>query len=249
MQLRPRTFLAPNASAMTMGGTLSYVVGRSKAVVIDPGSADASHVDAIAAGLEGAETVRILLTHDHPDHATGARQLARRVDARVFAVAAGTLRNGAAVPTDEGDLITIFTPGHAPDHAAFHWPAAEAVFCGDLMMGGSDTTVVAAPEGDLGAYLDSLERLRSLRPRTIYPAHGPEFTEPDAAIDRYVAHRRERERQVLAAIGDGVRDLEGITDRIYGEDLDAELRPLAVGAVQAYVAHLIATDRFPDDVT
>lgn len=234
---------------MTMAGTVTYIVGRDRAVVIDPGSTAPAHLDAIAAALPPEATVRILLTHGHPDHSDGARELARRLDARVFSLGTGTLRDGSVVPTDEGDLIALATPGHALDHLAFHWPAAAAVFCGDLMMGGLDTALVAAPDGDLGQYLASLERLRSLTPETIYPAHGPAFTDAAAAIGRYLEHRAERERQVLAAIAGGARDVRQITEVVYGHFLDPALRTYAEGAVRAYVAHLVATDRVPDEVS
>lgn len=230
---------------MTLDGTVTWLVGRQQVAIIDPGSAAESHLDAIAAEVGDAGSVRILLTHDHPDHSGGARQLARRLDARVHALASGTLREGSVIPTDEGDLVALETPGHSPDHLAFHWPEADAVFCGDLMMGGLDTSVVAAPEGDLALYLASLERLRELRCRVIYPAHGSAFTDPDAALDRYVAHRAERERQVLDAIAAGRRDLDAITDQVYGHFLDPKLRSFARSAVQAYLTHIIATGRLP----
>lgn len=245
MMPRPRSILAPNASAMTMDGTITYVVGRRRAVVIDPGSRDPSHIESIANALDGAESVRILLTHDHPDHSTGAREVARRVDGRVYSMATGTLRDGGVIDTDEGELIALATPGHAPDHMAFHWPAASAAFCGDLMMGGLDTSVVAAPEGDIGLYLESLDRLASLGLETIYPAHGPAFTDPAAALGRYVRHRQEREEQVRAAVAAGASDIADITDTVYGPDLDSGLRSFAEAAVKAYLQHLLATGRYP----
>jgi glyoxylase-like metal-dependent hydrolase (beta-lactamase superfamily II) len=244
----PRSILAPNASPMTRDGTISHVVGRRRAAIIDPGSAASAHLEALAAAVSDAVAVTILLTHNHPDHSAGALDLARELGAPVLALGAGTLRAGQAVDTDDGDLVAVATPGHTPDHAAFHWPDAAAVFCGDLMMGGLDTAVVAAPEGDVGAYLSSLEKLRELRPRVIYPAHGPPFTEPDEAIDRYVAHRRQRERQVLDALAAGARQLDEITTAVYGDDLEPGLRGFALAAVRAYLAHLRSAGRLPDDV-
>jgi glyoxylase-like metal-dependent hydrolase (beta-lactamase superfamily II) len=241
----PRALLAPNASPMTLAGTTTYVVGRRVAAVIDPGSAAVNHLAAIAAAVGAAGTVRILITHDHPDHSTGATEVAARLGAPVLSLGDGTLSDGFTVATDDGELVCIATPGHAPDHAAFHWPAAAAVFCGDLMMGGMDTSVVATPEGDLGAYLESLRRLRRLRPRTIYPAHGPAFTDAGAAIDRYLAHRAERERQVLAALAAGARDAAEIAEHVYGAELHPDLRAFALGAVEAYLEHLAATRRLP----
>jgi glyoxylase-like metal-dependent hydrolase (beta-lactamase superfamily II) len=245
----PRAIVAPNPSPMTLDGTVTYVVGRRTVAIIDPGSAAREHLDALAAATVGAAIVRILVTHDHPDHSDGAGELADRLRTAVLSLVAGTLHDGDQIATDDGELVCVATPGHAPDHVAFHWPAARAIFCGDLMIGGMDTSVVAAPEGDLGAYLASLERVRSLRPRIIYPAHGPAFTDPDAALDRYVSHRVQRERQVLAALATGARDAAEITDHIYGPNLDAELREVALGAVEAYLEHLRTAGRLPVEMT
>src|SRR5690606_12451792 len=100
--------------------------------------------------------------HAHADHAAGGAALAERLGAPLRGLAAGTLADGDRLETDAGALFAVATPGHTPDHVAFHWPAAGAVFVGDLMTGGLDTALVAAPEGDLGAYLASLERVRAL---------------------------------------------------------------------------------------
>jgi glyoxylase-like metal-dependent hydrolase (beta-lactamase superfamily II) len=245
----PRSILAPNASPMTMAGTVTYLVGQLDVAVIDPGSAAESHLAAIGHAVRDARSVTILLTHDHPDHSTGALDLARRLDADVRALGDRSIRDGDVVPTDHGDLAALATPGHCPDHAAFHWPVASAIFCGDLMMGGLDTAVVAAPEGNIGAYLNSLERLRRLAPETIYPSHGPPFTDPAGAIDRYVRHREEREEQVLAAVSSGARTPADIADHVYGDSLDPRLRGFALGAIQAYLYHLHETGRLPDGVT
>lgn len=273
MDLRPRSFLAPNASPMTMDGTITYVVGRSIIAIIDPGSAAASHLDALAAVATEARRTVIIVTHDHPDHSTGALELAERTGAALLgghagrktgpaaahgsdpksdaasgaqknrgeaarAAGGGLLADGASVETDEGELVVVRTPGHAPDHISLHWPEASAVFCGDLMMGGLDTAVVAAPDGDIAAYLASLERLRKLRPSVIYPSHGPPFTDPGDAIDRYVRHREERLDQVRAALEAGDNEAASITDRIYGTSIDPALRPFAESAVAAYLTYL-----------
>ncbi len=238
-----REVLAPNASAMTLDGTRTYVVGAARTVVIDPGPDDARHLDAVAELLDASTCVAVLLTHTHPDHAAGAEALAGRLRAPVRGIANGRLRDGDRIDTDAGPLLSLATPGHTPDHASFHWPAAAAVFCGDLMMGGLETALVAAPEGDLAAYLESLERLRSVRPRVLHPSHGPSFDSPDAAIGAYIEHRRARERQVLDALAAGATDTDDIVDHVYGGTLPHELRGVAVGAVHAYLQHLEATGR------
>lgn len=274
MNQRPRTFLAPNASPMTQDGTITYVVGRERIAIIDPGSDDPAHLDALAAVADEAERAVVIVTHDHPDHSSGALALAERTGAALLgghagraredvgrpdrsrgvrravravetgagaaarAAGGGLLADGVSVDTDDGDLIVLRTPGHSPDHIALHWPDASAIFCGDLMMGGMDTAVVAAPEGDLGAYLASLERIRDLAPEIIYPAHGPPFTDPDRAIDRYLRHRVERIDQVRAALDEQVADVRAITDRVYGGSLEPRLRPFAEAAVAAYIAYI-----------
>lgn len=259
---------------MTLEGTITYVVGRRRIAIIDPGSTDPAHLDALAAAAAEAERSVVLVTHDHPDHNTGALELAERTGAPLLgghagrsggaragnekadsprraprdrkgsaprAAGGGLLADGMRIDTDDGELVVVRTPGHSPDHIALHWPDASAIFCGDLMMGGLDTAVVAAPEGDIGDYMRSLERLRELRPKVIYPAHGPAFTDPDEAIARYIRHRQERLAQVADALDAGYEDANSITDRIYGPSLDTALRPFAEAAVEAYVAHLRAS--------
>lgn len=232
-----RVVPASNASPLTLDGTRTYVVGARAVAVIDPGPADDAHVDALERVIDGA-SASILLTHAHPDHADAAAVLARRVGAVVRGVAAGTLAHGEQISTDAGRLVTVATPGHSPDHVALHWPAASAVFCGDLMMGGQPSTLVAPPEGNLTEYLDSLARVRALRPAILFPTHGPPIDDAPAALDTYVNHRRERLDTVRAALRDGARGLDALVDAVYGERLGPQLRRAASGAILAYVEYL-----------
>ena len=231
-----RSVLAPNASAMTLDGTRTHLVGERDVAVIDPGPDLPSHIDALVAGAP--RPVAILLTHTHPDHAAGATSLAARTGAPVRCIADDSLAEGDVIVTDHGALVTLHSPGHAPDHASFHWPEQAMVFCGDLMMGGLDTALVAPPEGDLSDYLASLERMRRLRPAVIVPAHGPPFTDCDASIDRYVEHRQARLRQVLNALADDPLTTDGVAERVYGGTIPAELREVATAAAEAYLRHL-----------
>jgi glyoxylase-like metal-dependent hydrolase (beta-lactamase superfamily II) len=240
-----RTLLAPNPSAMTLDGTRTYVVGRERVAIIDPGPAIEAHIAAIAAAVAealaamGAGVVTIALTHDHADHAEAASPLAERLGgARILAAVRGTLDEGTRIETDAGPLRALHTPGHSPDHFSFHLESEAAVFCGDLMAGGLDTSWVGAPDGDLDAYLGSLERLRALRPRVILPAHGEPVVEPTAAIDRYVAHRNDRERQVLAALARGAAPVAAIAEGVYGGTIPPELREYAAAATTAYLVRL-----------
>jgi glyoxylase-like metal-dependent hydrolase (beta-lactamase superfamily II) len=238
-----RTVLAPNASPLTLDGTRTHIVGQTEVAVIDPGSDDPGHLDAIAGAIGDGVLVAVLVTHGHPDHRAGAAAVADRHRSRVRSLADGSLRDGDEIPTDAGRLVAVATPGHTRDHTAFHWPAAGAVFCGDLMMGGHDTALVAPPEGRLGPYLASLERVRELEPGIIHPAHGPSFTDPGEAIERYVRHREDRLRQVLDALEAGSRDYDALRTAVYGDALDPGLERAATAALKAYLEHLQARGR------
>ncbi len=249
------TLLASNPSPMTLDGTRTFVVGRARAAVIDPGPDDGVHLDAILRALDGRAPAVILLTHAHPDHAAGAGPLAARTGAPVRMMggahgagteAAAGIADGEQIATDAGVLHAVHTPGHAPEHACFLWtggPAEHehALFAGDMFMGGGDTTLVAPPEGDLTQYLASLDRLEALRPSAIHPAHGPPIADGEAAIRRYRAHRADRIAQVVRALRQGPAAPGELVDRVYGDTLHPGLRLAAEGSLQAILAHLAHT--------
>ncbi|CAN5351505.1 MBL fold metallo-hydrolase [soil metagenome] len=258
MSERPplRVLLAPNPSPMTLDGTRTFLLGRERPVVIDPGPADARHLAAILSALGETRPAAILLTHAHPDHAALAPALARETGSAVMmgrgaldpsldpAVVQGWLEEGEEVETDAGPLRVLATPGHAPEHLAFLWqgdgaPPGGALFVGDLLMGEGDTTLVAPPEGDLAAYLRTLGRIRDLAPGVLYPAHGPPLADPTAAVGRYVAHRRERIEQVFRALqAIGVATPAELVDSVYGAALHPELRLAAEGSIRAILLYL-----------
>jgi len=241
-----RWVLAGNASPLTLDGTRTFLIGQRQVAVIDPGPASRAHLDAVADAV-GDGAAMILLTHGHADHAAGANALAGRLGVAVRSCTLGNLADGDRIETDAGALMALAMPGHTPDHFCFHLPAQGAVFCGDLLTGGLPTALVASPEGDLANYLKSLDRLRSLEPRVLYPAHGPAFLEAAAALDAYGRHRRAREEQVLRALASGASTPLAIVDRVYGTGLEPGLRQPAAGAVQAYLEHLEATGRVRRD--
>lgn len=233
-----RTLLAPNASVMTLDGTRTFVVGNERVAIIDPGPDDPAHLERLAAAAADAHSV-ILLTHQHPDHAAGARRLSGMLGAEVLSQAAGTLGAGMDVPTDAGTLHVLPTPGHTPDHIALHWPEQKAIFVGDLMMGGLDTALVAPSEGgSLEQYLDSLARLGGLGARILYPTHGPEFTDPEAAFDRYRAHRLRRLEQVRSALAAGISDRDALVTAVYGDAVPPALRDWTRSTLEAYLDYL-----------
>lgn len=248
--------LAPNASPMTLDGTRTYVVGRDSPVVIDPGPNDPAHLAAIEATLCGKRPAAILLTHLHPDHAGGAAALAQRTGCAIRAGArsAGVasradgegeaLADGDHIGSDAGLLRVVATPGHAPEHLAFHWtgeaaPRGGAAFVGDLLMGIGDTTLVAPPEGNLSDYLDSLRRVGELDPAVLYPTHGPPIEDPGAALHRYRSHRLERISQVSEALrASPGASVDELVDAVYGLALEPVLRGAAAGSIEAILQYI-----------
>jgi glyoxylase-like metal-dependent hydrolase (beta-lactamase superfamily II) len=235
--------LAPNPGLRELEGTNTYVVGEAPAIVIDPGPDDEGHLREVehTAGRVGA----IALTHDHPDHATGALPLSRSTGAPILAVrpppGGERLRDGRVVTSGRAVLRAVGTPGHSPDHVAFWSEEASALFTGDVVLG-RGTSVIDPPEGDLVTYLRTLRRMRDLSPRTIYPGHGPVVSRGIAKLDEYLEHRATRERQVLDALADGPRTIEELVEAIY-VDTPAELHQLAGRSVLAHLLKLDAEGR------
>ncbi|MGH7340235.1 MAG: MBL fold metallo-hydrolase, partial [Candidatus Rokuibacteriota bacterium] len=175
---QPRFLNAGNAGPFTLDGTRTYIVGRRTVAVIDAGPDLEPHVRALEAAVDEAESVAIVVTHGHPDHAPGARALAAALATDLWGPAGvdgvtRPLSDGDCVPTDEGELIAVDTPGHSRHHLGLHWPARRALFAGDLVLGKGDTVWVGEYPGCVADYLQSLERVRRLGVDVIYPAHGP----------------------------------------------------------------------------
>jgi glyoxylase-like metal-dependent hydrolase (beta-lactamase superfamily II) len=219
-------------------------VGRRRVAVVDPGPDQASHVEAVADALRSAETVSILLTHGHEDHAGAAPVLAARVGAEIrgpagLDVVGRALADGARVETDMGPLVAVHTPGHTADHLGFHWPGSRALFAGDLLLGRGDTTWVADYPGCVADYLRSLERLRGLDLAVVYPAHGPPLHDVPAALDRFERHRRERIAQVERALEERPEaSLDDLLETVYGDSVPAAMRPAALRSLEALVEHV-----------
>ena len=242
-----RRILADNPGVMTGPGTNTYLVGIDEVIVIDPGPDDDAHLDAIL-GCGGDRIRWIVCTHTHPDHhpltaklkqATGAEVLA--YDARDGLVVDGELRDGDVIEATEFRLRAVHTPGHASNHLCYLLEEERLLFSGDHVMNGS-TVVIAPPDGDMAAYLESLERLRTLRPRlrAIAPAHGHLIEDPEAKLTEYLDHRFERERQVLAVVNElGSTTASEIVERVY-VDLVEELVPRARQSVHAHLRKLAA---------
>ncbi len=241
-----RRIVADNAGAMTGPGTNTYLAGVDEIAVIDPGPDTDAHVDAVA-GCGGDRIRWILLTHTHPDHAPATQRLKERTGAQVCAFddrddvpVDRFLGDGDSVETTEFRIRAIHTPGHASNHLCYLLEEERTLFSGDHIMDGS-TVVIAPPDGDMAAYLDSLAKVRAIkRLRAIAPGHGHLITDPVARIDGYVAHRLEREAQILAAVrAAGTTTIPAIVAQLY-VGLIEELVPRAEQSVHAHLQKLAA---------
>ncbi|MCX5438690.1 MBL fold metallo-hydrolase [Streptomyces sp. NPDC056637] len=243
--------LAPNASAMTLDGTNTWIVSEPDselAVVIDPGPLDDAHLEHVVAVAEaaGKRVALTLLTHGHPDHAEGAGRFAEltRTDVRALdpdlRLGDEGLAGGDVVTVGGLELRVVAAPGHTADSLCFHLPADRAVLTGDTVLG-RGTTVVAHPDGRLGDYLDSLRRLRSLTVddgvHTVLPGHGPVLEDAQGAVEFYLAHRANRLAQVETAVESGYVSASEIVAHVYAA-VDRSLWPAAELSVLAQLDYL-----------
>ena len=237
--------LAPNPSPFTYTGTQTYVVGGEAVAVIDPGPDDADHLAAIARAIGGRPVVAILCTHTHRDHSPAARPLSAATGAPVIGCAPLTLeddgpRADAAFDADyrpdrvlgDGETVegpgwtleAVATPGHTSNHLCFALRKEKALFTGDHVMGWS-TSVISPPDGDMTAYMRSMQRLAERDDAIYYPAHGDPVDNPQRLVRGMMGHRKQREGQILrflarhgdSAIPDMVAEMyKGVDPRLYG---------------------------------
>jgi glyoxylase-like metal-dependent hydrolase (beta-lactamase superfamily II) len=253
--------LAPNAGPMTLDGTNTWVLrepGARRSVVVDPGPSAVAHLDAVAEAA--GDVAVVLLTHHHDDHSEAARQFAERMGCGVraldpaYRLGSEGLADGDVVEVDGLQVRVVGTPGHTSDSLSFLLPADGVVLTGDTVLG-RGTTVVAHPDGQLGAYLGSLDRLHALASEHgltgIWPGHGPVIGDALAALDHYVAHRRDRLGQVEAALAqlradgplDGPDPAPGLGDdlpRRVVEIVYADVDPVLWGAAELSVRAQLA---------
>ena len=260
VQLEPLVarVLAPNPSPFTHTGTQCHLVGTNELAVIDPGPDDPAHLDALLAAIAGRPVTAIVVTHHHRDHSPATRPLqaatgAPIVGAAPFALFDAGPRADAAFDRDyhpdrvlaEGDsvagegwtLAAVATPGHTSNHLSFALPETGALFVGDHVMGWS-TTVVSPPDGDMAAYMVSLEKLLGREgDRVYYPGHGEAIENPRRLVRGLLGHRKQREGQILRLLADGPQPIGGMVARMYG-GLDPRLIPAAERSVLAHLVDL-----------
>ena len=225
--------VAPNPGPMTLEGTNTYLYGAGPCVVIDPGSEDEGHLEAIrAAAAERGGIGLVLLTHSHGDHTAGADQLG----AEVVLPAGGETHAG---------LRALATPGHAADHVCFLSDDG-VCFSGDLVLG-LGSTIVPPGDNSLAAFMGSLRLLQAERIELMAPGHGPWITDPAAKLAEYVEHREMRERRLLAALERGERSRAALLAEAW-DDIPVELLPMAAMAMESHLEKLEGEGRLPADL-
>jgi glyoxylase-like metal-dependent hydrolase (beta-lactamase superfamily II) len=249
--LNPVPIHAFNPGPITGDGNWTWLVGGRVPTLIDAGTGDARHVAGVEQALGGRTLAQVLVTHAHVDHASGAPTLAGRFgDPRFrklpwperdvkWPVHWLPLADGDVVDAGDTTLTAVHTPGHAPDHLCFWHEDSRTLFCGDLAAKGTTIWIPARLQGDLTDYLASLERVLALEPARLLPAHGPVIDDPRPLLRNYIEHRREREEQILAALGAGDTTADQIVARVY-RGLKETSVPLAVESV---TSHLLKLER------
>lgn len=257
-----RRVLAPNPSPYTFTGTQTYVVGMAggpDCAVIDPGPADAAHIEAILAAVAGRRIVAIMCTHTHRDHSPAAAPLATRTGAPIVGCAPlmlqvdgprsdeafdptyapdRVLTDGESVAGTGWTLSAVATPGHTSNHLCFALEESGALFTGDHVMGWS-TSVVIPPDGDMGDYMASLEKLMAREDVRYHSAHGAAIEKPKQLVRGMIGHRRQRENQILRLLGVAARPVSAFIPEMY-KGLD----PRLIGAAEMSVtAHLLDLEK------
>ncbi|HEU4696881.1 MAG TPA: MBL fold metallo-hydrolase [Sphingomicrobium sp.] len=249
--------LAHNPSAFTYYGTQTYLIGDREVAVIDPGPDLPEHLDALERAAGGRPVVAIMCTHTHRDHSPASRPLAERTGAPIIGCARLALETGGpradasfdsdyapdrvledsqSIAVDGKPITAVATPGHTSNHLCFAYEGA--LLSGDHVMGWS-TTVVVPPDGDMAAYMASLDKLRQREDRVYYPAHGPPVTNPQQYVRHLMGHRMQREKQILKLVGEKPRPIPEIVANAY-PGLDPRLVIAAGGSV---LAHLVDLER------
>lgn len=259
-----RRIVARNPGPFTFTGTGTYLIGRdepgAEVFVIDPGPELDEHLAAILAATAGQRLTRIFVTHAHMDHSPLARSLAERTGAVIYAgpepcqpsnggirLEAGDdlsftpdvpLRDGELFSADGWTLEALATPGHTASHYGYVLQDEQALFPGDCVMGWS-TTIISPPDGDMGAYMATLARIRARGFSTLWPTHGPPITQPGPFLDAYIAHRRQREAQIVEALAHrGSAKIRTLVPELYA-GIETRLYPAASHSMLAHLIELV----------
>lgn len=264
-----RRVIANNPSAFTFHGTGTYIVGHGKVAVIDPGPDMPDHVDALKRAIDGETVTHIVITHTHRDHSPAARALQAATGAPTYGYGPhGSGRGGVAgeqveegadwdfdpdhkvgdgetINGDGWTLEAVWTPGHTSNHLCFALTEEKALFTGDHVMGWS-TTIVSPPDGDMRRYIDSLRKLLPRDDVRYWPTHGAPIDDPQNYVRAYIAHREQRERQILECLSQGVETIPDMVARMYA-DIPVGLHRAAGRSVLSHLIHLVEDGRVKSD--
>lgn len=255
-----RRVIANNPSPFTFAGTGTYILGTGNVAVIDPGPADEAHIQALLDATAGETITHVLVTHTHMDHSPGCALLRRHSDAPTFAYGphgAGKAEEG--VPVEEGgdmnfepdvrvtdgqvisggdwSVECVYTPGHTSNHMCYALREAKALFTGDHVMGWS-TSIISPPDGDMAAYMASLNKLLERDDALYWPTHGPSIDDPKTHVRAFIEHRQEREAQILACIDQNVELINDMVPQMYAGTPEF-MYPAAARSVYAAIEYLL----------
>jgi len=255
-----RRIVARNPGPFTFRGTATFIVGEGNVAVIDPGPDLPDHVSALLNGLGDETVTHILVTHTHLDHSPAAAALKAATAAPTYGfgphgrgpggIEAGgdadfspdvVLKDGDLIDGDGWRLEALHTPGHTSNHLAFAWPDRKILFPGDLVMGWS-TSVVSPPDGNMGDYLRSLDRLLERDDEIYWPTHGGPIREPKPFVEAFIAHRRDREDEILSCLRDGLEYISDMVPIIYA-DVPPAVHGAAARSLLATLIHLVESGR------
>jgi glyoxylase-like metal-dependent hydrolase (beta-lactamase superfamily II) len=244
-----RRIVSRNPGAFTGSGTATYIIGHEHVAIIDPGPALSEHVQAILTALRGETVDQILITHTHPDHWPAAPAIQAATGAPIYAFAHGvgerTLNDGDLVEGKGWRLQAVHTPGHTSDHLSFALSDEKVLFSGDHVMGWS-TSVIIPPDGDMAAYMASLEKLLQRDDATYLPTHGPAVTDPKTHVRAFIEHRLERRAAILRRLGQGEASVTEIVRAVY-TDVSTSLHGAAALSVMAHLIELVDLDQVACD--
>ena len=264
--LRIRRVIANNPSAFTFHGTGTYILGHGQVAIVDPGPDLAEHVDALLDAIRGETVSHILVTHTHSDHSPAVKAVQAATGAPSYAYGPHGTRPEDGASEDgadynfapdhvvgDGDVVTgkgwsveaVHTPGHCSNHLCFALREESALLCGDHVMGWS-TSIVSPPDGDMAAYMASLEKVGHHDAARYFPTHGAPIDDPKPYVLALLAHRHEREDQIMGELANGPATIAEMVPRMYA-DVDPKLYPPAARSVLAHLIHMVETGRVQED--
>jgi glyoxylase-like metal-dependent hydrolase (beta-lactamase superfamily II) len=255
-----RRVIAHNPSPFTLHGTGTYIIGRGNVAIIDPGPADPRHIDAVLDAVAGEHISHVLVTHTHMDHSPGCAILRNHTDAPTYAfgphgsgsdiddvrieedadrafVPDREVRHGDRIEGDGWRIECVYTPGHTSNHMCYALEDERVLFTGDHVMAWS-TSVISPPDGDMQRYMESLDLLLERDDALYWPTHGPAVLDPHTHVRAFIAHRREREQQIIACVENGTTRIRDMVPQMYA-DLPEFMYPAAARSVLAAVVYLV----------